>query len=212
MHLASSAEESREANTRARAVVANASSRAISSRFVAVSVKRIGARGTLLQVAGGASIACVTETADMLHSVPRQCVYSVCFSSQVLLGPAGASVVAAVGTQSSLTSYAFVAGEARTCSSFSVTNALVGAFGPWVQIVGIHDFAYPSIVVGTGALRAVGANPFGLTVKTGEAFAVVVHFASAMVRAVILAQPSLAMSLLVPGHFTPRFSFICGSA
>jgi hypothetical protein len=68
--LASGPEEAGEARAGAPGVVADASSRAVTTCFVTVAIQRIGAGGALLLVARGAAVASVTQATNMFHGVP----------------------------------------------------------------------------------------------------------------------------------------------
>jgi len=210
--LALGPEESREAGAGAGAVVAEASAGAVSAGLVSVSVQRVGARGALLQLASGPAEARVAEAADVLHGVPGRAVEPARLGGQVLLGPARAAVVAVVGAHGSLARDAVVAGEAGAGAGLAVAGALVGALHPGVHVVRVDDVSDPGKVAGAGAQGAVGARPFWLAVEAGEALAVVVHLAGAVVGAVVLAQAPLAVAALVPSHLSPSLGFESGGA
>jgi hypothetical protein len=109
------------------------------------------------------SVARVAKAAHVLHGVPRGRVQPVGLGREVLLGPAGAAVVAVLGAKRALAGDAVVAREARTRARFPVAHALVAALLPRVHVVGAEDGADPGKVLGAHALRAVGARPLGLT-------------------------------------------------
>jgi len=121
----------------------------------------------------------------------------------VLLGPAGTTVVAVIGADGSLASYTFVSGEALAGANLAVAETSVGALRPGVEIIGVDNSANPCKVLGAGSQGAVRAGPLGLSVEADEAVAVIVHLASAVVGAVVLAETTHAMSLLVPGDLAP---------
>lgn len=200
--------ETRETTANTSAIVAQASAGAVSAGLVAVAVEGVGAGGALLQVAGGASVAGIAEAAHVLHGVPGRGVGAAGFGGEVLLGPASAAVIAVVGAECALASNTIVAREAVAGTSGTITRALVGALHPWVKVIGVHDVSDPSEVLGAGALRAIRAGPLRFTIKTSEAFAVVIGFTCSVVGAMVLAHTSLAVSALVESNLSPRFGFV----
>jgi len=197
--LAAGSVEARKASASSGRVVADTTTRAVAARLVAVAVEGICARGALLLVASRASVASVAEAANVLHGIPSQCVISSALGSQVLLGPAGATVVAVIGADGSLASYTFVSGEALAGTNLAVAQTSVGALRPRVEIIGVDNSANPCKVLGAGSQGAVRAGPLGLSVEADEAVAVVVHLAGAVVGAVV--PPNL---LLLPLFFLPQ--------
>jgi len=121
----------------------------------------------------------------------------------MLLRPACTAIIAVVRAKSSLTSDAIVAREATTGAGGTVAGPFVGALDPRMEIVGIHHVSDPSKVLRASALRAIWTSPFRLTIQTCEAQAVVVEFAGAVVRAVVLAEAALTVSSLVKSYLTP---------
>ena len=77
-----------------------------------------------------------------------------------------------------------------------------------MEIIGIHHVSDPSEVLGAGALRAIWTGPFGLTIQTCKAQAVVVELAGAVVGAVVLAEAALSVSSLIKSHLTPSLSHV----
>lgn len=116
----------------------------------------------------------------------------------MLLWPTSASVVAVVRTHRPAARDAFVALETLALSGLSVAPALVGALRPRVQVIAAHHTAHPGEIFGTNTQRAVRTRPLHFAIDTREAFAVHVLLTTAVARAVILAEPSAAMPLLVP--------------
>jgi len=206
--LALGAIETGETRADAGSVVAQASAGAVSAGLVTVTIKRVGAGRALLQVAGRAAVAGVTEAAHVLHGIPRLRVGAASLGGEMLLGPAGAAVIAVVGAEGTLASNTVVAREAVAGSGSAVAGSLVGAFSPRVEIIGIHDVSNPSKVLGASALGAIRAGPFRLAVETRETLAVIVCFAGSVVGAVVLAHTSLAVSSLVKGNLSPRLSLV----
>lgn len=201
--MASSAVETREARAGAGRVVADTTARAITASLTAVAIERIRARGALLLVASRASVARVAEATNVLHGIPRQTVGTRALGGQDLLGPASSAVVAVVGAGSSLASNSFVPGEALARANLAVTETLVGALSPRVNVVSVDNSADPSEVPGAGSQGAIRASPLGLAIEADEAVAVVVHLASAVVGAVVLAETTHAVSLHVPTDLAP---------
>jgi hypothetical protein len=78
-----------------------------------------------------------------------------------------------------------------------------------MQVVGVDHLSDPSKVARACAKRAIGTGPLGLPIQAGEALAVVVLLTGAVVRAVILAQASVAVAALVPNNLSPRLGSIC---
>jgi len=147
----------------------------------------------------------------MLHGIPRLSVLTTSLHGKMLLRPASSTIIAVVRAEGSLASNAFIAGEAGAHAGLAVAKTLIGAFSPGVQVVGSNDITDPSVIVGASALRAIRTGPFRLHIETSEALAVVVHLASSMIGAMVLAETSLAMSLAVPGDLAPRLSLVSGS-
>jgi len=121
----------------------------------------------------------------------------------MLLGPACSAVIAVVGTKSSLTSDTIVAREATAGAGGTVASPFIGALDPRMEIIGIYHVSDPSEILGAGALRAIWTGPFGLTIQTCEAQAVVVELAGAVVGAVVLAEAALSVSSLIKSDLTP---------
>jgi len=127
----------------------------------------------------------------------------------MLLRPACSTVIAVVGTKSSLTSDAIVATrEATAGAGGTVACPFVGALDPRMKIVSIHHISDPSEVLRAGALRAIWTSPFRLTIQTCEAQAVVVELAGAVVGAVVLAEAILTISSLVESSLTPSLGCV----
>jgi hypothetical protein len=162
--LALGSVETREARADAGAEVAQAAARAVSAGLISVAIKRISARGALLHVAGRAAVSGIAEAAHVLHGVPGGGVGAAGLGGQVLLGPAGAAVVAVIGAQGTLARYTIVSGEAVASTGGAVATTLVGALHPRVQVVGIYDISDPGEVLGASSLRAVRTSPLGLTI------------------------------------------------
>lgn len=149
--LASSSEKSSEASAGSIAVVALSSSGAISASFISVSIKGVGARGTLLQIAGGATVSLVADAADVLHGIPRLSVRAIGSMREVLLGPASSTVIAVVRAEGSLASNSFVSDKALALSSSTVADSLVGALSPGMKIVGVDNLTDPGEILGASA-------------------------------------------------------------
>ena len=126
----------------------------------------------------------------------------------MLLGPACSAVIAVVGAKSSLTSDTIVTREATAGAGGTVASPFIGALDPRMEIVRIHHVSDPSEVLGAGALRAIWTGPFGLTIQTCEAQAVVVELAGAVVGAVVLAEAALSVSSLIKSDLTPSLSSV----
>jgi hypothetical protein len=204
--------ETREARAGSVAEVADTSSRAVAAGLVAVAVQGISARGALLQLAGGSAVTSIAKATNVFHGIPRGVVGAAGLVREVLLGPAGAAVVAVIGAGRALACNAVIAGEARTLAGLTVARSLVRALHPRVQVVGVDHITNPGEVARAGAQRAVGAGPLRLAVQAGEAFAVVVHLTRAVVGAVVLAQAAVSVAALVPGDLAPRFRSESGGA
>jgi len=105
----------------------------------------------------------------------------------MLLWPTSTSVVTVVRANCTLAGNSLIASETRAKSSSSITESLVRAFAPRMQIVGIHDSSHPGEVLRACTQRAIRSSPLGLTRGTVVALAVVVHLAGSMSRALVLA-------------------------
>lgn len=209
--LAVGSVKSRETRACSIGIVTDTSSRAVTSSLVAISVKRIGTRRALLELAGGSSISGIAEASNVFHVVPRGIVGPARFDSQVLLGPASTTVVTVVRASGTLACNTIIAREARACAGLAVARPLVGALDPGMQVVGVDHLSDPSKVAGASAKRAVGTSPFRLSIQAGEALAVVVLLTGSVVGAVILAESSIAVAALVPNNLSPRLGSICRS-
>jgi len=201
--LASGAEETAEAAAGAGTVVTDTTARAVTTSLITIAIQRIHATGALLLVASGATVASIAQAADVLHAVPGSGVQATSLGSQVLLGPAAASVIAVVGAHSTLASHTIVTSEALAGASLAVAHTLVGALSPRVQVVLVDNGSNPGEVLGAGSLRAIRASPLGFAVQTQVAVAVVVQLASTVTRAAVLAKSTLAVAALVPGNLSP---------
>jgi len=94
--------EAREARASSIGIVADTSSRAVTSGLVTISVKRIGTRGALLELASRSSVPGIAEAPDVLHVIPRSVVGATRLDSQVLLRPASTTVVTVVRASGTL--------------------------------------------------------------------------------------------------------------
>ena len=82
-----------------------------------------------------------------------------------------------------MASNTIIARETATDTRLSVTNALVGTFGPRVEVVGINYTTNPCEILGASALRAIWSCPLRLSVQACEAIAVHVLLTCAVMRA-----------------------------
>lgn len=203
--------EAREARASSIGIVADTSSRAVTSGLVTISVKRVGTGGALLQLARRSSVPSIAEAADVLHVIPRRVVGATSLDSQMLLRPASTTVVTVVRASGTLACNTIITREARAGSSLAVAGSLVRALDPGVQVVGVNDLSDPSKVARACAKRAVGTSPFRLSIQAGEALAVVVLLTGSVVGAVILTESSIAVAALVPNNLSPSLSSICRS-
>jgi len=196
--LALGAVVTREARASSVIVVADSSTRAVTSSLVTISINRIGTSGTLLQFTAGASESSVAQAADMLVGIPRCRVSPSSLVSQDLLRPASSTVITVVRAHGTLASNTIVTREALASTSLAIASSLVGALHPRVSVVGIDNITNPREILRASAKRAVRTSPLSLTVNASKAFTVVVHLARSMSRAVVLAQTTGAMTLLIP--------------
>jgi hypothetical protein len=135
----------------------------------------------------------------MLHGIPGSAVCTVGTRSKVLLRPASSTVVTVVRAKSTLASNTFVTSKALAITSVTIANTFVGAFGPGVEIVGVHNVTNPGEIFGAGAQGAIGSGPLWFTVNASVALAVVVELAGSVSRALVLAHTSAAVASLIPG-------------
>lgn len=203
--LALGTEKASEALANARAIVADSTTRAITTGFVTVPREGVRSGGTLLLVAGGTTVASITETTDMLHGVPRLIIHTSSLASKMLLRPASSLIITVIRANGTLTSSSFVASKALTLSRTTITSPFVGTFSPRMHVVRVDGRTNPSKIIRTSARRAIRTSPFSLTIKTLETLAVAIDFASTMARALILTHTRLAVTLLSPHPLTPRF-------
>jgi hypothetical protein len=203
--LASGSEEASEASTNTIRVITDSTSRAITSSFISVTIKRISSGRALLLVASRSTVTSVTQASNMLHGIPRSVIHTSGLAGKMLLRPASSLVITVVRAHSTLASSSFVTSEALALARTAVTDTLIGTLSPRMQVVRVDRSTNPCKVKRASTRRAVRTSPFILAIKTLEALAVAVHFASSVTRALILAHTSLAMTLLSPHILTPRF-------
>jgi hypothetical protein len=203
--LASGTEETSEASTDTVRVVADSTTRAITSSLVTISSKRISTRGTLLLVAGRTAVTSITQASNMLHGIPGGIVNTSSLAGKMLLRPASSLVITVIGANGTLASSSLVSSEALALTRAAIADSLVGAFSPGMEVVGVDGGTNPSKIKGASTGRAIRASPLILTVKTSEALAVAIHLASSMSRALVLAHASLTVALLGPHILTPGF-------
>lgn len=122
LHLALGSIESREATALTSGVVAETTARAVTSSLVTIAVKWIRSAGAFLELASRSSVSRITQASNVLHGIPRFIVRSFGLAGKVLLGPAGATIVAVIGAYSSLASSTFVSREACAQASLSVAK------------------------------------------------------------------------------------------
>ena len=127
-----------------------------------------------MQLTARPPITGITETSNVFQSIPRRLVCSSALACQMLLRPAGSSVIAIVWACGTLTSNTIITGEARAGASLAIAAALVGALRPGVHIVGIHHLTDPGKVTRASALRTIRSSPLILSIKTLETLAIVV--------------------------------------
>lgn len=178
--LAPGSEESSEARAGTIAEVAFATARALTSSLGTISIKRISSRRALLEIARRSSVSLVANAPNVLHRVPGVAVCTVGTAREVLLGPAGSTVVTVVRADSTLARNTFISCKALALSSAAVADTLVGAFSPGVEVVGVDHFTDPGKVLGASSLGAIRSSPLGLTVNAGIAQAVIVKLAGTM--------------------------------
>ena len=176
--LASGAKETREARAGAGTVVTDTTTGAISASFVSVAIKRVGTGGAFLLIASGTAVTSITQAANVLHGIPRGRVHATNLACQMLLRPAGTSIVTVVGADGTLASNTVITSKTLASPTLSVTDTLVGALSPGVQVVLVDHITDPSKILGAGSQRAIRSHPLSLTVQTQIAVAVVVDFAS----------------------------------
>lgn len=147
-------------------VIANSSTRTFSSSFIPITIQRIGARGTLLLVASGSSISRITQTSHVFKSIPWLGIYSPCSMSEYFLRPTGTSVVAVIGTNTSLTCNAVISCEAFTLARLSVAKTFIRTLHPWMQIICSHNTSDPSEVFRTSSKGTISTSVGRFTVHS----------------------------------------------
>lgn len=105
----------------------------------------------------------------------------------MLLRPAGASVVAVVGANGALAGHSLVSGKARAQATGSIAEALVRALRPGMQVIRTNHGTHPCEVLRASSQRAIWSGPFGLSGGAVVAQAIIIHLASSVSGAVILA-------------------------
>jgi hypothetical protein len=146
----------------------------------------------------------------VLESIPGKLVSTGRGGGKVLLGPALSVVITVVNAKSTLARNTVVASEAAASTGLAVARTLVGALHKRVKIVGLDDSANPGVVLGAGALGAIGAGPLICTVDALVADTVLVDGAHTVARASVLAVAALAVARLVPDNLVPCLGRISG--
>jgi hypothetical protein len=149
--LAAGSEESGEAGAGTIGIIADTSARAVTSSLITISIKGISARGALLLVTNGSTVARVANTSDVLHGIPRGSIDAFCFRCQVFLRPAGSSVVTVIRAQCTLAGNSFIPRKALALASGAVAVTLVGALHPGVQVICSDNTSNPGKVFGAGS-------------------------------------------------------------
>jgi len=162
--LAVGSVEAREARASSIGIVADTSSRAVTSGLVTISVKRIGTRGALLELASRSSVPGIAEAPDVLHVIPRRVVGATSLDGQMLLRPASTTVVTVVRASGTLACNTIVPREARAGTGLAVAGSLVRALDPGVQVVGVNDLSDPGKVARACAKRTIRASPLRLSI------------------------------------------------
>jgi len=200
--LTSGSKKSSEASTCTIGVVAFSTTRAVTASFISISIKRVGSRRALLEIAGGAAVTLVANAPNVLHRIPGSAVCTVSTGSKVLLRPASSTIVTVVRAYGTLARNTLVTSETLALTSVAVADTFVGALGPGVKIVGIDHITNPGEILGAGALRAIGASPLSFTVNSSVAFAVIVELAGSVARALVLTHACATVASLIPSILT----------
>jgi hypothetical protein len=95
-------------------IVTYASTRAVTSSFVTITVEGIGARWAFLKLARRTSVPSITEATYMFHGIPRGSVCASSLTGKVLFRPACATIIAVIGTCGALAGNAIVSSKAGT--------------------------------------------------------------------------------------------------
>jgi hypothetical protein len=146
----------------------------------------------------------------VLESIPGKLVSTGRGGGKVLLGPALSVVIAVINAKSTLARNTVVASEAAASTGLAVARTLVGALHKRVKIVGLDDSANPGVVLGAGAIGAIGASPLIGTVDALVADTVLVDGAHTVARASVLAVAALAVARFVPDNLVPCLGRISG--
>lgn len=157
--LAPCPEEAGEAVAEPHRVVADASPGAVTTRLVSVAIERVWTRGALTELTRRSSVSGITQATHLLVGVPRAGVSTPSLCSKNLLWTARTVIAALVGANCALTSHSFVLNETLTNPRFTVANSLVGALGPWEEVVGVDHTADPCVITGASAEGTIGSNP-----------------------------------------------------
>ena len=150
-----------EALAESLTVVADSTSRAVTSLGVSVSEEDIRSGGALLEGAVRATEAKIALATDMLKGIPSSGVGGSISvgGSKGGLGKADSAVVAVRGTHGPLAGHTLVSVEALTLSGLAVAGSLVGALHTWVSIVGSDSSCRPGKALGAGTEGAVVLSP-----------------------------------------------------
>lgn len=125
LELALGAVVSVEARARASGVIANTSTRAVSTSLVTESLERIWARGAFQQRAIRTTATQITDASDVLLSIPRSRVNAGSLGGELLFREAHTSITARIRANSTLASNSVVVSEAGAFTSLAIANTLI---------------------------------------------------------------------------------------
>jgi len=185
--LALGAEVASEALAETSRVVADTAARAVTALLVTVAKEHVRSRWAFLKGAVRATVAQVTNAANMLHGVPRSSVGLGGFSCELLLGVADTTAGAVVRAHSALASDAVVVVEAFALAGLAVADTLVRAFNLRVSLVRSSCHCDPCSCLWASTEGAVVLSPSRIAVRTSVADAFVVAGASTVAGAAVWA-------------------------
>lgn len=200
--LASGSKKPSETSAGTIRVVAFSTARAVTAGFISISIKRVGSRRALLEIAGRATVTLVADAPNVFHRIPGSAVCTVSTGSKVLLRPASSTIVTVVRAYGTLARNTLVTSKALALTSVAIADTFVGALSPGVKIVGIDHITNPSKILRAGSLGAIRASPLSFTINSGVAFAVVVELTGSVTRALVLAHTCATVTSLVPSILT----------
>lgn len=179
-----------EATADTGGVIAQTSTRAVTTSLITVTLQNIRTRGALNQRAVRATSSQITHATNLLLSIPGGRVDTTGLRSQLLLGEADTSITASIGADRALAGNSLIVSVALALTGLSIASTLVRALNHGVSIVSVFHSTNPGGIFRAGSARAVGEGPSGLSVDSVVASAFIVSTARSVAIATVRAVGS----------------------